>query len=159
MPIDRLAQYRIQGIPPAAPPEPEEAPPPPPPPEIGAGMKDGKPVRVYAVDTSATRPQRVTFIRAEGIGHAFPYSAITEIAYAWKAYSIIQIEYGTTRLVKITGRELKPICDALINGTASFIAEQETDEGPSVKTIEIIRPRAAAKAEPEQPAARPNNAR
>ncbi len=134
---DKLAPFRKAGMAPAAPPEADDTP-------------KAAAAKVYGVETGGQRPQRLTIIRAGGIGHAWPYSALGEVAYGWGPYSILQLAFGPQRLVKITGRDLKPVVDAVIAGTCVFIAEMDAEDGPAITSIEIITPKKDAA--PDRPA-------
>jgi hypothetical protein len=90
----------------------------------------------------------------DGFAHAIGYNYIIEICVdrrEWKSILLV----ASTVLVKIRGRNLRPIADALMLGTCQFIQEFAADQfdppedagAPMVESIEVISA-SAQKAEP-----------
>src|SRR5450755_3583607 len=72
------------------------------------------------------RRGRLGIRRKGGMSHAPGYSYIIDICYDQDNYSGILLVLGTM-LVKIRGRNLKPIVDALLLGTCEYIQEFRDD--------------------------------
>jgi hypothetical protein len=81
----------------------------------------------------------------DGMAHAIGYNFIVEICYERRSYSAILLVLNTM-LVKIKGKGLRPIVDALKLGTCEFIQEYdpeefpmpESDSTPFVQSIEVL---------------------
>ena len=74
------------------------------------------------------------------------YSSITEIAYDRGEYTGILLVL-TGKLIKVRGRGLKPVVDALLAGSCEYIAELRDDERPEddspvIERIEMLTPQA-----------------
>jgi hypothetical protein len=128
---DPLAPFRARGAKPAAPPQ-RPAP------------------RYQAVGTASgtSKPTRLDIRPKTGMAFARLYSSISEIAYDRGDYTgILLVLPG--KLVKIRGRNLQPVVEALLAGTAEFIAElkdgDSTAEGvPVITRIEMLTPQPPA---------------
>ena len=91
------------------------------------------------------RRGRLNIRRKGGMSHAPGYNYIIDICYDQDHYSGILLVLGTM-LVKIKGRNLKPIVDALLLGTCEYIQEFRDDifdkpddrTAPFVEAIEIV---------------------
>ena len=91
------------------------------------------------------RKARLDIRRKDGMAHAVGYNFIVEICYDRKGYTGILLVL-TTMLVKIKGRGLRPIVDALKLGTCEFIQEYDPGEfdppddagAPLVESIEVV---------------------
>jgi len=134
---DPLAAYRRPGAAPLAP--------------APAREPAREPYRAFATKERAPRVD----IRPRGdIAHAFLYSVITEIAYDRKAGAGILLLLAGGKMVKIRGRNLLPVAEALLAGSCSFIEQRDpkrdgadSDPGmPIVESIEILGPKPQQKA-------------
>lgn len=91
------------------------------------------------------RRGRLNIRRKGGMSHAPGYNYIIDICYDEDNYSGVLLVLGTM-LVKIRGRNLKPIVDALMLGTREFIQEFRSDlfdkpddaSAPFVEAIEVM---------------------
>jgi hypothetical protein len=91
------------------------------------------------------RRGRLNIRRKGGMSHAPGYNFIIDICYDEDHYSGILLVLSTM-LVKIRGRNLKPIVDALLLGTCEYIQEFRDDifdkpddpAAPFVEAIEIV---------------------
>jgi hypothetical protein len=91
------------------------------------------------------RKARLDIRRKDGMAHAVGYNFIVEICYDRKGYTGILLVL-TTMLVKIKGRNLRPIVDALKLGTCEFIQEYDPasfdppddPSAPLVESIEVV---------------------
>jgi hypothetical protein len=91
------------------------------------------------------RRGRLNIRRKGGMSHAPGYNFIIDICYDEDHYSGILLILSTM-IVKIRGRNLKPIVDALLLGTCEFIQEFRDDifdkpddaTAPFVEAIEIV---------------------
>jgi hypothetical protein len=75
------------------------------------------------------------------------YSGITEIAYerAGDCTGILLVMPG--KMVKVRGKRLRPVVDALLAGTCEYLAElrdgeQPDDSAPLITSIELLTPAA-----------------
>jgi hypothetical protein len=93
----------------------------------------------------------------DGMAHAVGYNFIVEICYDRRDYTGIVLVL-TTMLIKIKGKQLRPIVDALKLGTCEFIQEFDAGEFPApegeaaplVQSIEVLNAALQqAKREPE----------
>lgn len=141
--MDILARYRRPGTVPAAMPETDDAPP-----EANASSS----YQAFGISGSAGKPARLDMRGKGDMGVVRPYNAITEINYDQEHYTGILI-FFTANIVTITGKNLKPVVDALINGTCEFLAElrdgQEAEPGAPV-IEQMLMPQAATSAPRKQ---------
>ena len=102
--------------------------------------------RAFATAASGAKPARLDIRPKTGMAVARLYSAITEIAYDRGEYTgILLVLPG--KLIKVRGRGLKPVVDALIAGTCEYItelpdAERPQDGAPVIERIEVLTPQA-----------------
>jgi hypothetical protein len=88
-------------------------------------------------------------IRPRGdLAHAFLYSVIAEICYDRRKGTGILLMLPAGKIVKVKGRRLQPVAEALIAGTCSFIEALEPEQvdpdhpdAPVVESIEILGPK------------------
>jgi hypothetical protein len=91
------------------------------------------------------RKARLDIRRKDGMAHAVGYNFIVEIFYDRREYKALMVVL-TTMLVKVKGRNLRPIVDSLKLGVCEFIQEwgaeefdaPEDDGAPFVESIEVI---------------------
>jgi hypothetical protein len=91
------------------------------------------------------RKARLDIRRRDGLAHAVGYNFIVEICYDRREYTAIMLVL-TTMLVKVKGRNLRPIVDSLKLGVCEFIQEwgaeefdvPEDGEAPFVESIEVV---------------------
>jgi hypothetical protein len=91
------------------------------------------------------RKGRLDIRRKDGMAHAVGYNFIIEICYDRRGYTAILLVLSTM-LVKVKGKRLRPIVDALKLGTCEFIQEwggeefdpPEDDNGPLVESIDVV---------------------
>jgi hypothetical protein len=91
------------------------------------------------------RRGRLNIRRKGGMSHAPGYNFIIDICYDQDHYSGILLILSTM-IVKIRGRNLKPIVDSLLLGTCEYIQEFRDDvfdkpddpAAPYVEAIEIV---------------------
>jgi len=117
-----------------------------PPPQIipADDPEDRESYRAFAGKDNQRRA-RLDIRRQDGMAHAVGYNFIVEITYDRRGYTAILLVL-TTMLVKIKGKSLRPIVDALKLGTCEYIQEYAKDEfgppedaaGPFVETIEVV---------------------
>jgi hypothetical protein len=142
---DPLSQYRKQGTTPHR--QPEDYTP-----------ENSKRYQAFAGKDNQRR-NRLDIRGKDGMAHAVGYSFIIEIVYDRRTYTGILLVL-TTMLVKVKGRGLRPIVDALKLGTCEFIQEfdaeefdaPDADNGPYVESIEVISA-AEQRAQGKQPTA------
>jgi hypothetical protein len=129
---DPLAAFRKQG----APPQPVAA---------RSQIEARDAYRAFAGKDNQRSRSRLDIRCANGIAHAVSYNFIVEIAYDRRDYTGILIVL-TTMVVKVKGRALRPIVDALKLGVCEFIEEFAADQfgppedpaGPFVDSIEVV---------------------
>jgi hypothetical protein len=88
------------------------------------------------------RRGRLNIRRKGGMSHAPGYNFIIDICYDEDHYSGIMLVLSTM-LVKIRGRNLKPVVDALLLGTCEYIQEFRDDifdkpDDPAAPFLEAI---------------------
>ena len=91
------------------------------------------------------RKARLDIRRKDGMAHAVGYNFIIEICYDRRGYTALMVVL-TTMLVKVKGRNLRPIVDSLKLGVCEFIQEwgaeefetPESDGAPFVESIEVV---------------------
>jgi len=128
---DPLAAYRKQG----ATPQIDTA---------GPDTNERDAYRAFAGKDNQRRA-RLDIRCADGMAHAIGYNFIVEIAYDRRGYTGILLVL-TTMLVKIKGRDLRPIVDSLKLGVCEFIQEFAADQfgppddsnAPFVSSIEVM---------------------
>jgi hypothetical protein len=106
--------------------------------------QDREAYRAFAGKDNSKRT-RLDIRCKDGMAHAIGYNFIVEICYDRRGYSAILLVLNTM-LVKIKGRGLRPIVDALKLGTCEFIQEYDPEEFPSpespdapfVQSIEVL---------------------
>jgi hypothetical protein len=108
---------------------------------------DNGPDRTYEAFNAKDnqRRGRLNIRRKGGMSHAPGYNFIIDICYDEDNYSGMLLVLSTM-LVKIRGRNLKPIVDALLLGTCEYIQEFRDDifdkpddrTAPFVEAIEIV---------------------
>jgi hypothetical protein len=114
---------------------------------------EGDQDRVYEAfnsKDSQLRTGRVDIRRKGGMAHGLLYSWIGEITYDRDHYTGILLILST-KLVKIRGRNLKPVVDALFLGACEYIQEFRDDifdkpvdpSAPFVEEIKIVTGREA----------------
>jgi hypothetical protein len=126
-----LAQFRRPGARPAVSPAAEREPKQ----ELGG-------YRAFSVASGAARPLRLDIRPKDGLAVARLYSGLTEIAYDRAGYGGILLVFGA-KLVKLRGRNLRPVVDALLAGTCEYVAElgdgEEARDGePVIDRIEGV---------------------
>jgi hypothetical protein len=102
------------------------------------------PYRAFAGKDNQRRA-RLDIRRKDGMAHAVGYNFIIEITYDRRGYTAILLVLSTM-LVKVKGKRLRPIVDALKLGTCEYIQEFDAEEfdppedagGPVVDSIEVI---------------------
>jgi hypothetical protein len=131
---DPLAPFRAPGARPLAP--------------LPAPERSRSAYRAFSATTGAARPQRLEIRPKTGMSIARPYSAITEIAYERGVYTgILLVLQG--KLIKIRGRSLKPVIEALVAGTCETLVEikdgdRVEDGTPVIDRIEMLTPEVRA---------------
>jgi|SRR5579871_80914 len=126
---DPLAEFRRKGTPSQAASQP---------------AKGREPYRAFAGKDNQ-RKARLDIRCKDGMAHAVGYNFIIEICYDRRGYTALLLVLSTM-LVKIRGRNLRPIVDALKLGTCEFIQEYdegdfgppESEDAPLVQNIEVI---------------------
>jgi hypothetical protein len=99
----------------------------------------------FAVAQGAAKPQRLDIRPRDGLAVARLYSGLAEIAYDRAEYTGILLVFAS-KLVKVRGRNLRPVVEALLTGTCEYIAERgEGDELPDdgrpvIEHIELVGP-------------------
>jgi hypothetical protein len=100
--------------------------------------------QAFFVAMGASRPTRLEIRPKTGMAVARPYNAISEIAYDRGVYTgILLVLPG--KLIKIRGRGLKPIVEAVIAGACECLVEikdgDQVAEGvPVIESIEVLTP-------------------
>ncbi len=104
--------------------------------------------RAFGTAAGSTKPVRLDVRVKGGMSVARLYSSIQEIAYDRDSYSgILLVVAG--KVIKIRGRGLQPVVEALLTGTCEFIAERKEGESfdehaPVIDRIETLAPEKAA---------------
>jgi hypothetical protein len=110
-----------------------------------AATKSGRePYEAFASKDNQRRG-RVDIRRKDGFAHAIGYNFLIEICCDrrdWKSILLV----ASTVLVKIRGRNLRPVADALLLGSCQYIQEftpeqfdaPEDAAAPYVESIEVI---------------------
>jgi hypothetical protein len=103
--------------------------------------------RAFGVASGSVRPLRLEIRPKDGLAVARLYSGLSEIAYDRTDYTGILLVFAT-RLVKLRGRNLRPVIEALLAGTCEYLAElragdQPQDGAPVIERIEGVSPLAA----------------
>jgi hypothetical protein len=106
--------------------------------------------RAYGVASGPARPLRLDIRPKDGLAVARLYSALTEIAYDRTGYSGILLVF-TGKLVKLRGRNLRPVVEALLAGTCEYVAE--LGDGEQAKDGEPVIDRIEGVATPARPSA------
>jgi hypothetical protein len=91
------------------------------------------------------RPARINIRRKGGVSQAPAYNFIVDISYDDERYDGILLLL-TTMTVIIRGRNLRPVADALIQGTCRFVQEFREDlfdrpqdaGAPFIETIDVL---------------------
>ncbi len=111
-----------------------------------AAQRDHEPAgyRAYGAASGPARPLRLDIRPRDGLAMARLYSALTEIAYDRTGYAGILLVF-TGKLVKLRGRNLRPVVEALLAGTCEYVAElgdgeQVRDGEPVIDRIEGLTP-------------------
>ncbi len=100
--------------------------------------------RAHGTAAGGAKPLRLDIRVKGGMSVARLYSSITEIAYDRDTYTgILLIVPG--KVIKIRGRGLQPVVEALLAGTCEFLAERQEGEpfdehAPVIERIETLAP-------------------
>jgi hypothetical protein len=134
MPEDLLAPYRRGGTPAPAPTSPR----------AGKGYS-----AFSAVRAGGAKPQRLELRPKDGLAVARLYSALSEIAYDRADYTGILLIFPAGRAIRIHGKQLRPVADALLAGTCEYLAELKDGEvapegAPVIERMELLQPKAPA---------------
>lgn len=138
---DPLAAFRRQGATPQAA-------------AASSAAREREPYRAFA-GKDGQRKARLDIRCKDGMAHAVGYNFIIEICYDRRGYTGIVLVLSTM-LVKVKGKGLRPIVDALKLGVCEFIQEFDTEEfgppesetAPFVEMIEVV---SSAQMRQEQP--------
>jgi hypothetical protein len=107
--------------------------------------------RAFGIASGTAKPSRLDIRVARGLAVARHYSTLSEIAYDREGYTGILL-FWPGKLVTIKGHHLKPVIEALLAGTAEFLAELTDGEtwqrgGPVITQITTAGSKPATKAE------------
>jgi hypothetical protein len=115
--------------------------------------------RVYEAFNSRDnqRRHRLNIRRKGGMSHAPGYNFIVDICYDQDNYSGIMLVLSMM-IVKVKGRNLKPIVDSLLLGTCQYIQEFRDDlfdkpqdaSAPFIEAIEVITGRETEEQSPQE---------
>jgi hypothetical protein len=131
MTVDVLAPYRRNGASPSLAPPPLVTPPAPP------GY------RAFAVATSGAKVIWLELRTGDGVTIARLASGLMEIAYDRPDYTCMLLVFAG-KTVKLRGRNLRPVVDALLAGTCEYVAElangEQPEEGaPVIDRMELLK--------------------
>ncbi len=126
--VDPLAEFRRPGSIPAALPDVEDT-----------GY------RAFSVASGSARPLRIDIRPARSLAFSRFYAGLSEIQYDHLDYSGVILVFATKR-VRLKGRNLRPVIEALNAGTCEYVAELDDgdtapdDDAPVIEQISIGAP-------------------
>jgi hypothetical protein len=123
---DLLASFRRLGAAPRA------APPPQPPTGYSA----------FSATSASAKPHRLELRPRDGLAVARLYSGLQEIAYDRSDYTGILLIFAGGMMVRIQGRNLRPVTEALLAGTCEYLSELDGEippgEAPVIERMELL---------------------